>query len=102
MKRPSISLTEMDYNRLNSLIENILNRLKKEKSVEDLEDEIDRARILDFPEIPTDLVTMNTRFLYLNVTDNIESEMTIVYPAQADLKKRWISVTAPLIGRAHV
>ena len=72
------------------------NSLNYEKTLEDLEEELERARIVDFPEIATDLVTMNTRFRYLNVTDNKESEMTVVYPEQSNTEERWVSVTAPL------
>lgn len=89
MKEPMITLTELDYYRLSSLLE-------KEPAIDDLENEIERARVVDFPEVPTDLVTMNTRFTYLNVTDDKICEMTIVYPPQANVEKRWISITAPL------
>jgi regulator of nucleoside diphosphate kinase len=84
----SILLTEADYFRISSLIEQI--------NLEDLENEIARANIVDFPEIPPNLITMNTRFRYLNVNDNKLCEMTIVYPQQANLEERMISVAAPL------
>ena len=96
MKEPMITLTEMDYFRLNSLIEKIELNTEKEQTEEDLENEIERARVLDFPEVPVDLVTMNTRFSYLVVNEDRKCEMTIVYPHQANIEKRWISVTAPL------
>lgn len=96
MKEPMVTLTEMDYYRLNALMDNQSYFFEKEKSLEDLENEIERARLIDFPEIPTDLITMNSRFRYLNVTDDKVCEMTIVYPHQADSDKKWISVTAPL------
>lgn len=85
----TITLTEMDYTRLNSLIEN-------DENLFQLEEELDRARVLDFPEVPTDLVTMNSRFRYHNLTDDKISEITLVYPMHADLEERRISVTAPL------
>lgn len=90
MKEPMITLTELDYYRINSLLE------QKPESSDELENELERARLVDFPEVPTDLVTMNSRFIYLNVNDNKVSEMTIVYPHQANIEKRHISVTAPL------
>lgn len=91
-----ITLTEMDYNRIHSLIEQQLLNPSLSKDIELLEEEVEQARILDFPEIPTDLVTMNSRIKYLNVTDNKENEITIVYPRFADSSKGLVSVTAPL------
>lgn len=89
MKHKTITLTETDYQRLNSL-------LSQHSNLEDLENEIERAHIMSGSEIPSDLVTMNTTFRYLNVTDNKMGEMTIVYPQNANSEEKKISVTAPL------
>lgn len=89
MKHKTITLTETDYQRLNSLLSHYSN-------LEDLENEIERAQIMSGSEIPSDLVTMNTTFRYLNVTDNKTGEMTIVYPQNANSEEKKISVTAPL------
>lgn len=89
MKHKTITLTETDYQRLNSL-------LSHHSNLEDLENEIERAHIMSGSEIPSDLVTMNTTFKYLNVTDNKMGEMTIVYPQNANSEDKKISVTAPL------
>jgi regulator of nucleoside diphosphate kinase len=93
MNGPTITLTEMDYLRLDRLLDS--------GKFEDLEYEIGRAQVMDFPEIPTDLITMNTTFRYLNVTDNKYGEMTIVYPEHAELDAKKISVLAPL-GSAFI
>ncbi|MCM2348500.1 MAG: nucleoside diphosphate kinase regulator [Bacteriovoracaceae bacterium] len=89
MKHKTIILTETDYQRLNSL-------LSQHSNLEDLENEIERAHIMSGSEIPSDLVTMDTTFKYLNVTDNKMGEMTIVYPQNANSGEKKISVTAPL------
>lgn len=91
-----ITLTEMDYNRIHSLIEQQLLNPTPNKEIAILEEEIEQARILDFPEIPTDLVTMNSKVKYQNVTDGKENEITIVYPKSADSSRGLVSVTAPL------
>lgn len=91
-----ITLTEMDYNRIHSLIEQQLLNPTPNKEIAILEEEIEQARILDFPEIPTDLVTMNSKVKYQNVTDGKENEITIVYPKSADSARGLVSVTAPL------
>lgn len=89
-----ITLTEMDYLRLHSILENHDGLYDDE--LDDLEFEVERARVIDFPEIPTDLVTMNSTFRYLNMTDNKVKEITLVYPQHADSARGRISVTAPL------
>lgn len=89
MKQRAILLTETDYQRLNSLVSG-------KRHLEELENEIEGAQIVAPNEIPSDLVTMNTTFRYLNVTDNKTGEMTLVYPHHADSKEKKISVTAPL------
>lgn len=93
MNGPMITLTEIDYLRLDRLLDS--------GKFEELEYEIGRAKVMDFPEIPTDLITMNTTFKYLNVTDNKFGEMTIVYPQDANLEEKKISVLAPL-GSAFI
>ncbi len=89
MKQRTILLTETDYQRLNSLVSG-------NRNLEELENEIEAAQIMASHELPSDLVTMNSTFRYLNVTDNKLGEMTLVYPQHADSKEKKISVTAPL------
>ena len=88
----NITLTEMDYLRLNSLVEK--NEFALE--IEELETEVESARILDFPEIPSDLITMNTVFRYHNLTDDKIEVMKIVYPHHSNSEEKKISVLAPL------
>jgi regulator of nucleoside diphosphate kinase len=89
---PDLIITEMDTWRLKSILgKKILNT-----EAEALENEIERASVVDFPEIPPNLITMNTRFRYLNTTDNKFGEMTLVYPHNANVDEGLISVMAPL------
>ena len=65
-------------------------------NAEDLELEIDRAKIIADNEVPADLVTMNSQLKYINLTDNKESIVMIVYPQDANAAEGKISVLAPL------
>lgn len=87
-----ILITELDSWRLNALI----GRDKYDSDLKVLDGELDRADIVDFPEIPPNLITMNTRFRFMNTTDNQFGEMTLVYPEHADLEEGLISVTSSL------
>ena len=90
-----ITLTENDYQRLNYLIERKYVPFTSLTELDVLEEEVERAKIID-QDTPPNLVTMNTKFRYLNTTDNKFGEMTLVYPPHADREKNMISVTAPL------
>ena len=94
MKVENIMITELDLFRLDSLIEH--GDPLSEKELHDLSEEIDRATVLDFPEIPSDVVTMNTTLRYLDVEGQKESVVTIVYPEHADRAHGKISVMAPI------
>lgn len=89
MYSETISITQLDLYRLNSLVENTTDS-------DSLQNEVERARVVDFPEVATDLVTMNTRFRYLNITDDKTAEIMIVYPKDANTREGMISVLAPL------
>jgi len=98
MKEQEITLTQLDHMRLSSLLnmqENIPHHLHEEE-LEELQVEIDRARIKDSDEIPCDLITMNSHFTYLDVTHGKAGEMTIVYPKFSNTLDHKISVLAPL------
>lgn len=88
MQEESITLTEKDYLRLRTLLDSQEN--------EDLEIEVERAKLVTDKNVPSDLVTMNSRFIYENVTEEKENELTIVYPNDADSASHKISVLAPL------
>lgn len=96
MQQHFITLTEMDSKRLEALLASKDIHPLLYADYEKLEEELENARILDFPEIPSDLVTMNTRLIYEDLTDNKTDEITIVYPQHANPAEKKISVTAPL------
>lgn len=87
----ALLMTEKDFTRIKHYI-----TLQKLKDFDDLEYELDRARIIKEAEVPSDLVTMNSRVRYLNLESNKESEITIVYPKDANLSENRVSVLASL------
>lgn len=91
MNADVILVTEKDYHR----IKNLLDRQDSE-DVENLELEIDRAKIISDDMVPADLVTMNSKVRYLNVQDAKESTVTLVYPSEARSEEGKISILAPL------
>ena len=86
-----ILITEKDYQRLKHLLSRY-----SEEARENLEIEIERAKVVADDEIPPNVVTMNSRLRYLDKSKNEEHAITIVYPDQADYKDAKVSVMAPL------
>jgi regulator of nucleoside diphosphate kinase len=98
MKMPKkIYITEKDIDRLNSILMNI----KDSPVVRKLQDELDRATILNPEEIPPDVVTMNSRVQFKTLETGDTSEITIVYPSNADSSKARVSILAP-VGAALI
>jgi len=58
--------------------------------------ELQRADIVDPRHVPPDVVTMNSRVVYEDVSSGEMMEVTIVFPHEADVSRRRISVLAPV------
>ena len=98
MKMPKmIYITEKDIDRLNSILMNI----KDSPVVRKLQEELDRATILNPEEIPPDVVIMNSRVQFKTLETDSTSEITIVYPSDADSSQARVSILAP-VGAALI
>ncbi len=63
---------------------------------ETLATELGRATVVAADKIGADVVTMNSTFVYLDMTSGLEREITLVYPRDADPTTGRISVLSPL------
>lgn len=97
MMPKKIYITEKDIDHLNSILMNI----KDSPAVRKLQDELDRATILNPEEIPPDVVTMNLRVQFKTLETDSTSEITIVYPSDADSSQARVSILAP-VGAALI
>lgn len=91
MNEDVILITEKDLLR----IRNVLSYQKSE-DFENLDLELDRAKVISDAEVPADLVTMNSKIKFLNIHEQKELVITIVYPSEADFSQGKISVLASL------
>tara|TARA_R110000868_G_scaffold378945_1_gene644588 strand:+ start:783 stop:1187 length:405 start_codon:yes stop_codon:yes gene_type:complete len=87
----AIYITEKDYLR----IKNVLS-YHESSDFENLELELDRANIIADNEVTRELVTMNSKVRFLNLSNSKEMEITIVYPSDANFKEGKVSVLASL------
>jgi regulator of nucleoside diphosphate kinase len=88
---PQIYLTQSDTDRLLKLIES-----EPGKSFEKLESELTRANVVPPDKIPEGVVTMNSRVIFENETTGERREITLVYPASADIDAGRVSILAPI------
>ncbi len=86
-----ILLTERDYLRIRHLLS-----FRNTEEYEDLEIEIERAKIIGEDEVPPDLVMMNSSVTFLTVQDEKTMTITLVYPHEANFSEGKISILAPL------
>lgn len=71
-------------------------RLRKIASHDALDHELGRAIVVSEEAVPGDVVTMNSRVLYVDETTGARRFVTIVFPDEADAGAGRISVLAPV------
>ena len=97
MKAKNIVISEADYVRLQRLVESSrVCRQRDAKHLDDLEQELERAAIMKADEVPSDVVTMNSRVKVKDLNSGRVTTYQIVFPGEADILKNRISVLAPI------
>lgn len=91
MNEDVILMTERDYLRIRHILS-----FQNSSEFENLEIELDRAKIVDETEAPLGLVKMNTKFKFEVINEKKSMTITIVYPEDASFAEGKISVLAPL------
>ncbi len=90
-KLPSIVMTKLDIQRLDSILYNMTEPVDL---LESLESEIIRAKVVQSDRVPADVITMNSTVRFLDELTGRESTLTLVYPQDAG-RPDTISVLAP-------
>jgi regulator of nucleoside diphosphate kinase len=97
MKVKNIVVTEADYGRLQRLIESSRQFRKRDvEHIDDLEQELERATVVEAGQVPHDVVTMNSRVRVKDLNSGRETTYQIVFPGNADVASDRISVLAPI------
>ena len=91
--RNSILVSAADRDRLSSLARAFLDRVPD--MAEDLLAEMDRARVASEAAMPADVVRMGST-VTLQDPEGSTRTVTLVYPAEADIAEKRISVLTPL------
>lgn len=94
-KKPPITVSSLDLERLETLIESTPDTIFPGKAA--LLDELGRATVLEPGQMPPDVVTMNSTVRFSVADSGKEFELTLAYPKDAGGEGR-ISVLAPVGG----
>lgn len=92
-KKPAITLSSLDMDRLEALMEKLPANFP---GFEALEAELDRADVLDPQEMPANVVTMNSTVRFTLLESGKDQTLTLVYPKEADGSPDKVSVFAPV------
>lgn len=96
-----IYITEADYDRLKTLIEDANPETRDKQHLRILKEELERGEVVASKEIPNDVITMNSKVRLKDLGSDKELVYTLVYPKDANIEQKKISVLAP-IGTAII
>ncbi|HJT21620.1 MAG TPA: nucleoside diphosphate kinase regulator [Nitrospira sp.] len=97
MEPRDIYITNYDLTRLKELLQVGISFAERDRpSLEALQGELDRAHIVQPTAVPHDVVTMNSRVRLTDIETEEEQVYTVVFPSEANLDERKISILAPI------
>ncbi|AIR61223.1 nucleoside diphosphate kinase regulator [Cedecea neteri] len=94
MSRPAIIINELDAERLDRLLEQP--QYAKAPVAEALNAELDRAEMCSPEKMPPDVVSMNSRVEFRDLSTQEVHVRTLVYPANLTDSDNQLSVMAPV------
>lgn len=92
-KQPKIILTSKDLDRLYALLESLSAAAFPGRT--ELRAELDRAEVVEPEDVPSDVVTMNSKVRFA-LESGEEFCLTLVYPKDMDGSTERISILAPV------
>ncbi len=93
LQAPPIVITRIDLTRLRRVLASPA--VRDDAAAEALEEEIDRAEVVEPTGLPRDVVSMNSTVRLREETSGREYELTLVYPGDAS-GENCVSVLAPI------
>ena len=101
MKKPAeertIYITNFDMLRLEELIEVASEFSNRDnKHLDELHNELLRAEVVDSKNIPSDVITMNSKVSLKDLDSKEERIYTLVFPSEANIDENKISILAPI------
>lgn len=97
-KQTEIYITEPDHERLTKLIEIASEREgdANRKHIDSLEEELERAEVVQQTEIPPDVITMRSTVRLKDMDTSEEMTYQLTFPTEANYDEGKISILAPI------
>ncbi len=92
-RKPQITVSSLDYERLQALLEKDGNVFPGREA---LEAELDRADVLEPKDMPPDVVTMNSTVRFTLKEAGKTNTLQLVYPKDMDGSSEKVSIFAPV------
>ena len=93
----TIHITQFDMDRLTELIDGLrLSPKANQANLDLLEKELYRAVLVDPPDIPRDVITMNSKVIITDTESGEKTTYTLVFPSAANISENKLSIMAPL------
>lgn len=97
MESREIYITEFDLFRLKELVNVGISFKERDREyLESLQNELDRAQVVEPESIPHDIVTMNSHVCIEDVETGMRNEYTLVFPSEARIAEKKVSILAPI------
>jgi len=97
MELRDIYITDYDLARLKELVQVRMDASERDReSLDLLQHELDRAHIVEPTAVPCDVVTMNSHVRLTDIETSETLEYSVVFPSDANVQQRKISVLAPI------
>jgi len=94
----TIVLTEADRSRLSKVLDEnySFGDEKTGQCLRELNADLQNAKVVESEEIPSDVVTMNSKVILRDLTSNEDEEWVLCFPNHADIYENRLSVLAPM------
>ena len=97
MKNRTIYITKFDLERLEDLLAAAGEfNCRDRDDLEELEAELQKGKLVDFKNVPPNVVTMNSRVRLIDVDENKPMVFTLTFPRDADIGTGKLSVLSPI------
>lgn len=96
--RKQIVLTEHDHQRLSQILDldHSFGDQKSGNCLKQLNQDLENAKIVASSEIPSDIITMNSKIVLRDEGDKSTEEWILCFPQSADIYENKISVLSPM------
>ena len=91
-----ITVTQADFDRLQTLVESPHYRATHASLVASLAEELEHGKVVDARKIPKGVVTMRSQVRVRDLEEDETEDYILVYPQEADIDEGKLSVLAPL------